>query len=169
MQNKVNKSYIAIGSNLGDRLKNCNHAVQRIDALTGCRVVKRSPWFRTSPVGMDTDEWFINGVAEIDTDLSPRELLHSLLQIEKSMGRVRKKKWESRIIDLDILLYGNSIIHDPELKIPHPLMHERRFVLVPMESIAPDLIHPVLGTSIKEMLNNLGNNDERVFMLEESL
>lgn len=162
------RSYIGIGSNLGNKLMNCNHAIEEINSINGCSVKNHSPWFRTSPVGMDTDEWFINGVAEVDTTLSPEELMNSLLEIEKGMGRVRGKKWEPRIIDLDILIYGDSIINEPDLIIPHPLMHKRRFVLMPLETIAPHIIHPVIGLSIREILNKLEKNKEEVTLLKEN-
>jgi len=162
------RAYIGIGSNLGNRLENCNHAVELIGGLRGCFLNRCSPWYITSPLGIeDSENWFINGVLGIDTTLSPHELLHCLLIIEKSMGRIRKRRWESRIIDLDLLLYGESIIDDRDLKVPHPLMHLRRFVLVPLTSIAPDLIHPVMGISIKELLDGLSEDDQEVFLLKD--
>ncbi|MBK5101331.1 MAG: 2-amino-4-hydroxy-6-hydroxymethyldihydropteridine diphosphokinase [Desulfobacteraceae bacterium] len=147
-------AYIGIGSNLGDTLNNCDNAIDLINGISGCGVVARSDFFRTEPVGVEAQDWYVNGVISLTTDLSVKELLNNLLAIESGMGRKREKKWDSRIIDLDILLFGEEVIEEKDLRVPHPHMHMRRFVLVPMVQLAPDLIHPVLGITMAELLNN---------------
>jgi 2-amino-4-hydroxy-6-hydroxymethyldihydropteridine diphosphokinase len=146
-------AFIGIGSNLGDKLENCLKAISFVDHVPGCRVRARSDFFRTAPVGVDNPEWYVNGVIDVITDRSAHALLEALLAIEAQMGRVRRKKWDSRIIDLDILLYGQDVIQETTLEIPHPLMHVRRFVLVPMTQLAPGLVHPVLGKTMSQLLD----------------
>jgi 2-amino-4-hydroxy-6-hydroxymethyldihydropteridine diphosphokinase len=147
-------AYIGIGSNLGDTLNNCDKAIDLINGISGCEVVACSDFFRTEPVGVEAQDWYVNGVISLTTGLSVKELLNNLLAIESGLGRKREKKWDSRIIDLDILLFGEEVIEEKDLRVPHPHMHLRRFVLVPMVQLAPDLIHPVLGTTMAELLNN---------------
>jgi 2-amino-4-hydroxy-6-hydroxymethyldihydropteridine diphosphokinase len=160
--------YIGIGSNLGDRQVNCLRAVERMDRMAGCRITGCSDWFLTKPVGVEGQEWYVNGVASLTTDISPQDLLKRLLRIEADMGRVRRERWGPRNIDLDILLFGQEIIHEPDLKIPHPRMHLRRFVLEPMTQLAPDLIHPGLGLSIKVLLKKLPGDDQVVTRMKGS-
>jgi len=148
-------AYIGIGSNVGDPLDNCRKAIDVINQLDGCTVTDRSDFYRTEPVGATSQEWYVNGVIRIETTLGPQELLRSLLSIESGMGRVRRRKWEPRIIDLDILLYGNKVIEETELRVPHPLMHQRRFVLMPMAQLNPGLVHPVLGRSMADLMEDL--------------
>ena len=145
-------AYIGVGSNLGDKLGHCLKAIDRTNEIPGCKVKAKSPFFRTEPVGVRVQDWCVNGVFSLLTDVSAQHLLHSLLAIEASMGRERKRKWDSRIIDLDILLFGEEVISEKGLKVPHPLMHLRRFVLVPMVSLAPEVVHPVLGKTMVELL-----------------
>ena len=160
--------YIGIGSNLGDRQENCLRAVERLDRMAGCRISACSEWFLTKPVGVESQEWYVNGVASLTTDTSPQDLLKRLLAIEADMGRVRRERWGPRNIDLDILLFGREIIRESNLKIPHPRMHLRRFVLEPMTQLAPDLVHPVLGLSMKMLLNNLPDDDQVVTRIKGS-
>jgi 2-amino-4-hydroxy-6-hydroxymethyldihydropteridine diphosphokinase len=148
-------AYIGIGSNMGDPLNNCHKAIDLINHLDGCRVAEISRFFHTEPVGATSQDWYVNGVIRIETTLGLHELMRSLLSIESGMGRVRRQKWESRIIDLDILLYGNEAIEESDLRVPHPLMHQRRFVIMPMAELNPGLIHPVLGKSMAELMDNL--------------
>ena len=149
-------AYIAMGSNLGVRWKNLELAVEKLRATPGIDVLKVSSWLDNPSVGGPDDApRFLNGAVEISTTLSPRELLQVLMQIEASMGRVRSMENAPRVIDLDILLYGNQIISEPDLEIPHPRMHERAFVLQPMEEIARDLKHPMLKQTMHELLESL--------------
>ncbi|UCF84129.1 MAG: 2-amino-4-hydroxy-6-hydroxymethyldihydropteridine diphosphokinase [Desulfobacteraceae bacterium] len=145
-------SYIGVGSNLGDKLDNCLKAIDHANEIPGCKVKAKSHFFRTEPVGVKVQDWYVNGVFSLLVDVSAQHLLQSLLAIETGMGRERKRKWDSRIIDLDILLFGEEVISEKGLKVPHPLMHLRRFVLVPMVSLAPDVVHPVLGKTMVELL-----------------
>ena len=155
-------AYIGVGSNLGDKINNCLEAIARIDEISGCRVTAQSDFYRTQPVGVKGQDWYVNGVIVLSADISAQDLLKSLLAIEVDMGRERKRKWDSRIIDLDILLFGEEVISEKGLQVPHPLMHSRRFVLAPMVSLAPDLIHPVLGKSMAELLVDSPKKDQSV-------
>ncbi|MBN1850418.1 MAG: 2-amino-4-hydroxy-6-hydroxymethyldihydropteridine diphosphokinase [Deltaproteobacteria bacterium] len=145
-------AYIGIGSNLGDAHHHCLTAVGEIERIPGCILIGTSPWYMTEAVGVKNQDWYVNGVLSVSVNLSAQGLIHHLLHIEMDMGRVRKERWESRIIDLDILLYGEDIIRQENLTIPHPLMHERRFVLTPMVDLAPELIHPLLKKTMTELL-----------------
>jgi 2-amino-4-hydroxy-6-hydroxymethyldihydropteridine diphosphokinase len=128
----------------------------------GHRIVKQSSWYLTRPWGLDDPEWFVNGVALLETGLSPREFLAALLEIENSLGRVRTHKWGPRTIDLDILFYDDRVIGEADLVIPHPELGHRRFVLEPLAEIAPDLIHPVIGKTIVELKEALETGEQPV-------
>lgn len=147
------RAFIGIGSNLGDRQANCREGRERIQDLPSTRVVKESSLYESEPHG-DAKTWFGNSVIEIETELGPAELLKHLKAIETKMGRkrVRGKRWGSRIIDLDILFYDMEIIGKRNLKVPHPEIPKRRFVLVPLSELAPQLVHPGLNLSISELL-----------------
>lgn len=146
--------YISIGSNLGDREENCKQAVRLLQA-NGILIKKQSSMYETEPWGVKDQPKFINMAIEAETDKKPEELLRILKEIEKEIGRSETIKWGPRVIDLDILFYDNLILKTPDLEIPHPLLHERDFVLKPLCDIAPDKKHPVTGTTVKEMLKNL--------------
>jgi 2-amino-4-hydroxy-6-hydroxymethyldihydropteridine diphosphokinase len=133
-----------------------------MDRIPGCRISKKSSLYRTEPVGVEGHEWYVNGVAALFCEISARDLLIELLEIESDMGRVRKGTWDPRPIDLDILLFGQEIIEEKGLSVPHPLMHVRRFVLVPMTEIEPGLVHPILGLTMEELLDKLPEKDQRV-------
>ncbi len=152
---KTTKAYIGIGSNLGDRHAHCTAAVEEIEGIPGSSVVQRSDWFWSEPVGVEGQEWYLNGVVAVETAVSPRELLDHLLAIEKKMGRVRKVRWEARVLDLDLLLFGDEVIQEEGLTVPHPLMHQRRFVMVPLVQIAPNLRHPASQKTVSELLGSL--------------
>jgi 2-amino-4-hydroxy-6-hydroxymethyldihydropteridine diphosphokinase len=145
--------FIGIGSNLGDRRANCREARLRLTELPKSRVVKESSLYESEPHG-DAKTWFGNSVVEIETELNPADLLKHLKKIEADMGRkrVKGKRWGSRIIDLDILFYDNEMIDKRNLKVPHPRLPQRRFVLVPLSELAPQLIHPGLNVSVSELL-----------------
>ena len=142
--------YIALGSNLGDKEKNLKEALQFLEKK-GISICRGSDFITTEPYGVTDQPAFLNAVAEIRTDKKPTELLHTLLAIEDLMGRKRIRRWGERNIDLDLLLYHDAIIDLPELKVPHPDMQNRDFVLCPLAQVAPDAIHPILRKTIKEL------------------
>lgn len=149
---------IGIGSNLGDRQKNCRQAVSLLEKHPQMTVLKISNWHETKALCLpeETQPDFINGAVQIKTDLAPEVLHPTLKQIEVEMGRrPSPKKWAARILDLDLLFYGDRIVQTPTLKIPHPHAHERLFVLRPLAEIAPDFVHPILKNTIANLLQNM--------------
>jgi dihydroneopterin aldolase / 2-amino-4-hydroxy-6-hydroxymethyldihydropteridine diphosphokinase len=144
-------AYIGIGSNIGDRSGNCRRAVQLLRE-NGLGVTKVSSFIETEPWGFKEQPLFINAAAEVETSLTPHELLRLLKAIELDMGRVASGGWGPRIIDLDILLFDDQVINDQELVIPHPFVPERDFALRPLAEIAPSLLHPRLNLTIEELL-----------------
>ena len=138
-------AFIAIGANLGDPLGQVREALDALDRLSGVRVVARSSIYRTAPLGAEGQPDYFNAVAGVDTRLQPRALLAALLDLESRRGRVRHFQNAPRTLDLDLLLYGDRIIDEPGLVVPHPRMHLRRFVLDPLLEIAPDAVIPGLG------------------------
>jgi len=157
--------YIGIGSNLGDRRANTLEAIDRVSKLPSTRIVRASSLYESEPLG-DAKTWFVNSVIELETDFPAEELLKRLKAIEKAMGRkrVRGKRWGSRVIDLDILLSDQEIIEKRSLKVPHPEMHRRRFVLLPLAELAPHVIHPQLGQSVSALLATV-KDEKRVTLL----
>ncbi len=145
-------AFLSLGSNLGDRLANLKRAIEKIEESDKLEVKKVSPVYETEPVGRENQGWFLNLVLQVETFLEPFALLERLSSIEDQMGRKREKRWGSRNIDLDILLYDTRMVDSERLTIPHPRMHERRFVLVPLAQIAPKLLHPRLKKNIEELL-----------------
>jgi 2-amino-4-hydroxy-6-hydroxymethyldihydropteridine diphosphokinase len=155
MTGKMQTVYLGLGSNLGNREENLARACSIIGGNCG-RVLAVSAVYETDPVGFSSDSRFLNAALALETKISPSDLMEKLLEIEASLGRVRSGRgYSSRTIDIDILLYGNKIIDSNTLKVPHPFMHERLFVLEPLNEIAPDAVHPVTGKRIAEMLNSL--------------
>lgn len=148
-------AYIGIGSNLGDREGTLNAAIGRLAEDSNVAVTKRSGFYETTPDGGPPQPDFLNGVVEIDTLLTPDALLVRLHAIEESLERKRVIKWGARTIDMDIVLYGDLVMDKPCLKIPHPLMHTRRFVLDPLSEIAPSALHPVIGKTIVDLRDAL--------------
>ena len=148
--------YIGLGSNLGDRKANIREAEERLAQLPHTRIVKASSLYESEPHG-NAKTWFINSVLELETEFEPEELLKRTRAIETVMGRkrVKGKRWGSRIIDIDLLLMDNRTVNKRTLKIPHPEMHKRRFVLMPLAELAPHVTHPHLGTSMSELLGGL--------------
>ncbi len=144
-------AYIGLGSNMGDRTGACRRALELLSRAG--RVVKISSFYCTEPVGYREQEEFINAVAELETELSPRDLLTVCQTIENELGRVRLVRWGPRAVDLDILLYGSTIVKTPDLLIPHPQLSLRGFVLVPLCEIAPHFVHPVLKKTIAHLLH----------------
>ena len=150
-------AYIGIGSNLESPAENCLKAVERINAHPDLTLVARSSLYQSEPFGITNQDWFVNSVAQLTTSLSPGKLLRACLSIEQAMGRTRAKKWGPRIIDLDILFYDDLILKQEGLKIPHPGIAERSFVLAPMNEIAPEFIHPKHKKSIQTLLLEIPN------------
>ena len=150
--------YIGFGSNIGDRLAHIQNAIHALAETEGITLQKISSVYQTDPVGYETQAQFLNGVAAIQTDLPPLSLLRSLKDIEASVGRQHRIRWGPREIDLDILMYGDLCLHTEKLVIPHPEMHLRRFVLVPLVEIAPALVHPVLKETVQTLLERLDDD-----------
>ncbi|HEX5027043.1 MAG TPA: 2-amino-4-hydroxy-6-hydroxymethyldihydropteridine diphosphokinase [Agriterribacter sp.] len=147
----MNKAYLLIGGNIGDRKKNLREAVNAILEQIG-EVTQLSHLYETAAWGKPDQPSFFNQALTVITGLSELELLHSILNIEKQMGRHRLEKYGPRIIDIDILMYNNAVVDIPELKIPHPELVNRRFALAPLQEIAPALVHPALHKSIDQLL-----------------
>ena len=143
--------YLSLGSNIGNKLNNIEKAIGEISLLVASPI-RKSSLYETEPWGNSNQEQFLNQVLAIKTKYDPKGLLDKLLEIEIALGRIRTERNAPRIIDIDILIFKDQIIRNPELVIPHPRMHLRKFILVPMNEIAPDLIHPVLNVSMKELL-----------------
>lgn len=150
---------------MGDKTGRIKTALQRLGRLPGSRLTAVSPFYKTQPVGQIDQDWFVNAAALIETALSPRELLKALLGIEREMGRVRTEKWGPRLIDLDLLFFGQQIIDEPDLEAPHPRLDKRRFVLKPLSDVTPDWVHPVLGLTPGEMLARLAEDGQEVVRL----
>ena len=148
-----NLAYLSLGSNIGDREKNLRDAIARLKA--GGRVTSVSSFYETEPVDFTDQAWFLNCALALETTESAQQLMKRILQTEGEMGRQRLQKKGPRIIDIDILLFSDQIIDSPELTVPHPAMHRRRFVLEPLAEIAPEARHPVLRKTVREMLDAL--------------
>ena len=159
---KTHHAYIGLGSNLGNRLKSCRNAVDALAALPTCSVLQTSSFYETTPVGLVEQPAFINGVVLLETGKDAHWLLREMLAIEDTFGRIRTLKWGPRSIDLDLLFFDDLIIDMPDLSVPHPLLHERRFVLEPLNEIAPDLRHPCLEKTVVELLDDLEDGHQRV-------
>ncbi len=145
--------YLLTGSNIGDSQAHLLEALKQIELQIG-EVISVSAIYRTEPWGNKNQQDFLNQVLEVNTSLQLAEVLERILAIEQQMGRNRLVKWEPRVIDIDILFAGNQQIHTPELQIPHPLLHERKFTLLPLCEIAPSFIHPVFQKTILELLTD---------------
>lgn len=154
-------AFVALGTNLGNRLENINRALALLEQ-NGVSIVKCSHWIETEPYGVTDQPNFLNGVCQVETQLEPLELLRLLLKLELDMGRVRLRRWGERIIDLDLLVYEDRILNTEELTLPHRDMVNRFFVLVPLVEIAPELVHPVLKKTMQQLLYELNSNEGKV-------
>lgn len=157
--------FLSLGSNLGDRLSNIQQAVSTLSMLDEVNIVKTSSFYETEPWGNKKQNWFVNCAVALDTVLSPEELLKKCQKIELTLGRIRnqKERWQERAIDIDILMYDDLIMTSPNLVIPHPYMHERAFVLIPMLEVKPDLVHPVFKKTVSDLYDEI-SNPEDVFL-----
>lgn len=147
------KVYLGLGTNLGDKEANLHAAVREINERIG-EVTSLSAFYATAPWGFSSENTFLNAACCVESNLSPLDLLRETQAIERELGRTKKsvdRHYADRLIDIDILLYGDRVLHTPELEIPHPLMTERRFVMDPLAEIAPDVVHPVLGKRLGEL------------------
>ena len=151
-------AYIAIGSNIGNPRYNCIEAIREMSKNDSMKIISKSSFYQTSPISPIKQEWFINSVIKINTSLTPIKLLTNLLNIESTMGRVRKEKWGPRLIDLDLLFYDNQILNEENIIIPHPEISKRNFVLIPLCEIAENLNHPTLKKNIKTLLQESTDN-----------
>ncbi|MFQ5912824.1 MAG: 2-amino-4-hydroxy-6-hydroxymethyldihydropteridine diphosphokinase [Nitrospinota bacterium] len=154
------EAFIGVGSNLSGPRERCAEAVGRLRKTRGIRVLACSPWYLTAPVGPPDQPDFVNGVVRLETVLDPSGLLCALKAIEDAMGRAGGPRWGPRVIDLDLLLFGDLVREEGGLTIPHPEMGRRRFVLAPLCDLAPELVHPVLGKTFGEMLKDLGEGQK---------
>jgi 2-amino-4-hydroxy-6-hydroxymethyldihydropteridine diphosphokinase len=149
---KTYTAFIGLGSNIGDRQKHLNDAAAALRSVPETRFVWASPVYESDPYGKTDQEKFLNAVVEIETGLEPASLLPHLKSIEQHLGRTHTERWGPREIDLDILLYDGLVYNDASLQVPHPDLANRRFVLFPLKEIAPDLVHPVNGMTVSELL-----------------
>ena len=155
--------YIGVGSNLGNKKDNFLEALERLAKLPDTKILKESSLYESEPLG-DSKDWYVNGAIEIETKFKPDMLLKKFKNIERAMGRKKvKKRWGARIIDLDILLYNGLVLKKKNLHIPHPEMPNRKFVLIPLSEIAPQVIHPELGVTISELLVNV-KDDKKIHL-----
>ncbi len=147
----MNRAYLITGGNLGNRAANLARALQLIGREAGS-IVAASALYETEAWGKTDQPAFLNQAVIIDTLLTPQALLHLLLNIEKEIGRIRHQKWDARLIDIDMIFYNDIILNEPDLTLPHPFFHERRFALTPMQEIASDFVHPVLKQTVSKLL-----------------
>jgi 2-amino-4-hydroxy-6-hydroxymethyldihydropteridine diphosphokinase len=150
MQDRV---YLSLGSNVGDREDHLRGAITRLESIA--RVISVSSFYETEPMEVTNQPWFLNCAVKAETTKVPKQLMAAILEMEREMGRLRTMKKGPRTIDIDILLFGDAVVDSPEVTIPHPAMHERRFVLEPLAEIAPEARHPVFKKTVSEMLDAL--------------
>ncbi len=154
-QLKMAHAYIGFGSNMGKRFAYINQALRWLLEADGVSLIRASSLYETEPVGYEAQDWFLNGVLAIETSLLPHPLLDVLRNIEKRIGRSQRIRWGPREIDLDLLIYEQCCINTPDLIVPHPEMHRRRFVLIPFAEISPDTVHPILQKNVQALLPDL--------------
>ncbi len=147
------EAWVALGCNLGDREMSLRTALRAVGSF--CGILRLSSIYETEPVGFADQPAFLNAVVNVATELDARTLLNRLLQVERDMGRERTLRNGPRAIDLDLLIYGELVLKEPALEVPHPRLHERRFVLAPLAELVPDLVHPALGQTIAGLLAQL--------------
>jgi len=161
---KVYTAYMSVGSNIGDRQANCVNGINALVEISEAELIGKSQLYQTEPLYVENQEWFINAVFAIKTRLLPLELFHLAKKIETQFGRdLSAQRYGPRVLDLDILIVDNMIVRTSQLTLPHPKLHERRFVLQPFADIAPNLNHPDLNKTIKELLFNLDDKNKKVY------
>ena len=161
-------AYICVGSNLGDKLEYCRRAIAALTRGEDSRLIEQSPIYRTEPVDYEDQDWFINYVVKIATILDPLTLLDRLKSIEHLAGRKRDAvRFGPRELDLDIVFYDDLVMRTPQLSIPHPRMHKRRFVLRPLCDIDPHIEHPVLARTVQSLLEDLGETEQRIIRIDD--
>ncbi len=155
-------AYLCLGSNSGNRLQFIEQAISLINLAENIKIIRSTALYETEPWGVKNQNWFLNIIVEIKTDLSPQDLLLKCMSIEKTLGRNRDKeqRWGERTIDIDIIFYNKDVVNTDMLTIPHPRMHQRAFVLVPLLELIPDFIHPVLNKTISDLYDELDNVEE---------
>lgn len=169
LKSPASDAYLGLGSNLGDRLELLQRARALLEATGGILVSASSPLYQTTPVGgPEGQRDYLNAVLRIQTCLGPRALLERCLEIEALLGRTRQVRWDARSLDLDLLLFGQTILAEPGLELPHPRMHLRRFVLAPLADLAPDLPHPLLGRTISTLLEECPQEGQEIQPYMES-
>ena len=157
----VHSAYISIGSNIGDPLRNCRRGIDELCLDGQVKLVALSPFYNTRPVDYLEQDWFVNAAALVESALSPFELLSKTQGIQARMGRkFDAVRFGPRVLDLDIILYEDAVIDTPHLVVPHPRMHKRRFVLHPICDIDPSVVHPVLGQTVRELLEQLPSDNQ---------
>jgi 2-amino-4-hydroxy-6-hydroxymethyldihydropteridine diphosphokinase len=152
-------AYIGLGANEGNPRRQLEEAIIRLAATEEIELVRASSFYLNPPLGPPGQPWYVNAVIQVRTRLTPEELLRVLHRVEQDLGRVRRERWGTRVIDLDLLLYNGVMLSGPDLCLPHPEMHKRSFVLVPLAEIAPQAWHPALEKTASELLENLDPDD----------
>ena len=160
------RAFIGAGANLGEPVRQLGQAIEELRQSRSIKFLGASSFYRTQPVGPVEQPPFVNAVFSLEPEIGPHDLLSLLLDIEQKMGRVRKERWGPRVIDLDLLFYGDAVISGEGLEVPHPRLHKRRFVLAPLAEIAPDFVHPVLKTPVSQLLAELPTGNFWVEKLE---
>ena len=159
----MHQSFVSIGSNLGDKIENCRKGIDALLMDGQSVLVKSSPFYRTSPVDYAEQDWFVNLVIKIKTALDPVDLLGRIKDIEEAVGRKASTvRFGPRVLDLDILFFGDRVIQTAKLEVPHPRMHKRRFVLKPICDIEPSMVHPLLGEDMRSLLDGLKDREQHV-------
>jgi len=159
----IHTAYIGVGSNIGDKLLNCKNGVMALAERQNTKIKKWSRFYQTEPVDYKNQDWFINGVVKIETDIDAFQLIKELKSIEHAAGRMDNTvRFGPRILDMDILLFDDIVVNSCGLIIPHPRMHKRRFVLKPICDIDPSIVHPVLNQELRYLLAALDENGQRI-------
>ena len=159
----LHTAYISVGSNLGRKLENCRRGISALTGCDNCRLIGQSLVYQTEPVDYRDQDWFVNYVVKINTNLDPFSLLKKIKSIEQGAGRTRETvRFGPRVLDLDIILFDAMVVNTLKLVIPHPRMHKRRFVLKPICDIDPDIIHPGFYRTMRSLLEDLDEKDQRI-------